>query len=295
MIEDYADGRALKSQRLAELTQRVNALSAFQDAWSQVDKLAMKVCNDESLDGAMIEDFNRLRGQANLLLPGVQDMIGPTGAARTQYGTVEQTDIFGYLLEEVPHLASFKHQLHGRGYTERFLEMRARSSAYLLKAQGRLEKEISDLESGPDIIDSIEELSIPLGLSEFHRHLRGAEADLDQGDSQDAIHSCRRALERLVTEMANLIAKEQKKRTFADAMVILREHAIVDGPTAKAITTPNIGLFGWTSEHGTHDQDSPDVELLRGEEEARLSIRWTRAVIRYLLERYRKHVNSDAG
>ena len=217
-------------------------------------------------------------------------MWGIPVAIREQSGVREQLGVFGFLLETAPHLASFFNEPHGSGYRDRFFQTRALASAALERAMGRIERDIAAVEAGPSTIDSLAEQAQRVGLDAFLSRLEDAEEHFANGAFDDAIHSTRRAVERLATEIANSVAATPKRRQFSDAMTTLKDAGIVDGTTHLSIVSPRVGFWGWASEIGTHDEDDPGSGFEAGSAEARLAIERARGIAEYLLSCFAQHV-----
>ena len=239
-----------------------------------------------------IERFDKMRAELNRLYPRVSHRVGDPVATREQFGRAEQVGVFRFLLVTVPHLGSFADEYLGRGslYRERFFETRAMASAALQQAMGWIERDITTVEAGPSTIDSLAEQAERAGLSGFLSRLADAETHVENEEFDDAIHSARRAIERLVTEIANAIATTPRRRSFRAAMDTRRDAGLVDDTTHLSIVTQKVGFWGWASEIGTHDEDDPDGGFDAGPPEARLAIERARAIAEYLLSRFAVHV-----
>ena len=132
--------------------------------------------------------------------------------------------------------------MHGAVSKELFLETRTRARAIVARTQGRLERQIADLQAGPEVLDDLVELAKRLECSAFIRRIETAETDVADNEPEEAIHACRRALERLVTELANRVAKDAKQRKFSAALATLRDHGRLSNSLHKSIATPNVGM-----------------------------------------------------
>ena len=233
-----------------------------------------------------------MRAELNRLYPRVSDRVGDPVATREQFGRTEQVAVLRFLLVVVPHLGSFAHDTLGVGgrYRERFFETRAMASAALQQAMGWIERDIAAVGAGPSTIDSLAEQAERVGLGGFLSRLADAETHVENAEFDDAIHSARRAIERLVTEIANTIATTPRRRSFRAAMDTLRDAGLVDDTTHLSIVTQKVGFWGWASEIGTHDEDDPDGGFDAGPPEARLAIERARAIAEYLLSRFVAHV-----
>lgn len=271
----------------AEVRQSLNRLTAFANEWADVDARAFTSLTAKQLTREDMSDFDEARARTSRLLPSVRSLFRNTGLKRVQFGMSEDLDVFGFVLEALPHLGSFHDGLLGDGYKDRFLTMRPRARSLIEQARGELESKLDAIESGPPEIDLLEGRATELGLTGFIRHLDTADNHLNDGENDDAVSAARRALERAVTELANKVASETRRRKFSDALGTLRDHAVIDPNVAKSLGTPNVGLWGWLSVAGTHDEHDPEQPTQStGPAEARLAIAQTRSAISYLLDRY---------
>ena len=128
------------------------------------------------------------------------------------------------------------------------------------------------------------DLAAVTGCERFLVNLERAKEQIADEEFEDAIHSCRRALERLTTELANRLMPVAQQRPFKDAFALLEERGLVGPATARSVKTPNVGLWGWLSTLGTHDEDQKEDED-RGLAEARLAVERVDATALYMLTR----------
>ena len=279
--------RRSAAERLAALREELALVTEFHEKWEALTSFTLGTFGASAIS---LEDIDQMRAELNRLLPRIADRVGDPIAIREQSGVREQLGVFGFLLETVPDLASFFDGLQGSGYRDRFFQTRALASAALERAQGRIEREMAVIEAGSTVIDSLAEQATEAGLDAFLVRLTEAETHLESGEFDDAIHSARRAIERLVTEIANAIATTPRRRSFRAAMDTLRDAGLVDDTTHLSIVTQKVGFWGWASEIGTHDEDDPDGGFDAGPPEARLAIERARAIAEYLLSRFAVHV-----
>ncbi len=288
--------RRSTASQLTELRQELEFVRTFDTKWRDLTEFTLESFPKQEITVEEIARFDELRSALNRLYPRIADRLGDPIAVREQFGRSEPLLVYGFLLQSVPHLGSFFHNgIGGLGpqYRQRFFETRALSAASLQRAMGEIEQEISALEAGPLVIDSLADQANEAGLEGFLSHLEEAESYLAGGAYDDAIHCCRRAIERLATEIANVIGKAPRKRRFGDAMSTLRDAGLVDDATHRSITTPNVGFWGWTSAIGTHDEADPDGSFEAGATEAQLAIGQARAIAEYLLSRLWLHLAAE--
>ena len=274
-------------ERLAALREELELVTTFHKDWEALTLFTLGTFTANAISHADIDQFERMRAGLNRLYPLVSSRIGSPYAIMEQHGRTEQLLAFGFLLEVVPHLGSF---FDGSHFRDRFFQARALAGATLQRAMGRIEKEIGAIEGGPSVIDSLAEQAAKTKLPAFLSHLEDAESHIESGEFDGTIHSARRAIERLVTEIANTIATTPRRRSFRAAMETLRAAGLVDDTTHLSIVTQKVGFWGWASEIGTHDEDDPDGGFDAGPPEARLAIERARAIAEYLLSRFVAHV-----
>ena len=279
--------RKSAAERLAALREELEFVTTFHKDWEALTLFTLGTFTANAVSYADIDQFERMRAELNRLYPRVSSRIGSPYAIMEQYGRTEQLLAFGFLLEVVPHLGSF---FDGSHFRDRFFQAKALAGAVLQQAMGRIEKEIAAIEGGPSVIDSLSEQAEKTKLPAFLPHLEDAESHIESGEFDDAIHSSRRAIERLVTEIANVISKSPKRRSFRAALDTLRDAGLVDDTTHLSIVTQKVGFWGWASEIGTHDEDDPGGGFDAGPPEARLAIERARAIAEYLLSRFVAHV-----
>ncbi len=288
--------RTRVEKRLATLRDELTLVTAFQQKWEALTAFTVEMLGQDAISMEEIEKFDEQRGDLNRLLPRVAHRLGKPLALRSQFGVTEQIDVFGFLLETVPHLGSLAgDSILGieQQYRQRFFETRALANAAVQRAIGALERDIATVEAGPSIIDALADQAAETGITGFLSHLEEAETHFEDDAFEDAIHRSRRAIERLATEIANAVSKTPRKRKFSDAMSALKDVGIVDDATHRSIVTPNVGFWGWTSAIGTHDEDDPAGSFEAGAAEARLAIEHARAIAEYLLSRVTQHLADE--
>lgn len=279
--------RESTAARLSALRGELALVTEFCEKWEALTEFTLATFTQSAITLEEIERFDAMRGELNRLLPRVRGRLGNTVVIREQFGHEERVDSFGFLLEGVPHLGSFAQTDLGRGgvYREFFFETRTRTRSALQQAMGQIDREIVDVEASSPVVDSLAEQAERVWLPGFLSHVENAESSLSSGAFDDAIHSSRRAVERLATETANVVTKTPRKRQFKAAMDTLKQEGLVDEATHRSIVTPKVGFWGWASEIGTHDEADPEGGFEAGAPEARLAIERARAIAEYLLAR----------
>lgn len=282
--------------RLAALREELAFVTAFYEKWTALTDFTIATFTQTVISREEIDRFDEMRNELNRLLPRIVSRVGNPIAIREQFGRAEQLGIFGFLLETVPHLGSFAKDIlrRGDGYRERYFETVTAARAALEQALGRIERDIAAVDAGPSVIDSLTEQAQTASVTAFLDNLTDAEAHFASEAFDDSIHSARRTVERVATEVANVIATTPRRRRFRAAMDTLKDAGVVDEATHRSIVTPEVGFWGWSSEIGTHDEDDPDGEKFEaGSAEARLAIERARAIAEYLLSRLTEHLDAE--
>lgn len=293
---DRVPTRQSADTRLALLRDELALATEFHQKWEALTAFTLETFAGNPISREEIDRFDEMRAELNRLFPRVVGRVGNPTAIRQQFGQTQQLSIFGFLLEAVPHLGSFVDDIVGQGqnYRERFFETGATARATLQRALGRIERDIAEAETGPLVIDSLADQAATAGLPAFLSHLADAESHFESGAFDDGIHSARRAIERLATEIANVVAATPRRRRFRNAMDALRDAGLIDDATHRSIVAPQVGFWGWASEIGTHDEDDPGGDFEVGSAESRLAIERARAIAEYMLSRLARHLAEES-
>lgn len=275
---------ALPEVRLERLRGDLELLTAFADGWNSLDTFVIRNLAEGPPGEAEQDEFETKRAGLSRQLPGVRALIGNTSVIWSQYGMQQPSDIIRYLLQEVPNLWSFHQGVQSKKYRELYHRHRPLAAGRIQEGLGELERRIYELErtETPDPLHPLVEQT-GLALSPCLKRLTDAEQDLADGEEASVVISdCRRALELAVKPLANAVATT-KIRTIADALGVLRERGLIDAETFASLHSPKVGLHGWLSQHGSHEQDPGAEPLLVRPIEARHALTWTRSAIELLL------------
>ena len=297
-LETVTTQRVPARKRIVELERQLADLEQFSELWDHLDKAILASLRDTKsrIPDEDLERFEQHRSQCSRLRPRVRALFRATQVRRVVFGQAEDIEIFGFVLERIPNLYAFREMLTGDGYRERFHELRPLSRSLIEQAMGEISAELEFAQAAGDEVDLLEERARTLGVTRFLRHLDTAEAQQEDGDYRDAISAARRAVERLVTELANKVARDAKRRKFNSAFQVLVDHQVVNMPTAIFLKAPASGLWGWLSELGVHDEDKPSDEQPEPTgDDARLAVDSVRVACGFLLARFSEHASKDAS
>jgi len=268
-----------------ELLRRYERLQEFQRLWGELDVIVQRTISSGVTPDHDRKAFEGLRSELNRLLPAVEGDLEPSrDIVYQELGVRSRHEVFGFLLQEVPDLSSFNEPHYGSKRKLIYNQSRAITRGLLDQRVGKLEHELAAAPQRPPI-DLLDALVTESGLGISLRRLTDAETGLANGDDPtDVIADCRRAFEAVVRPIANAIASVAERQA-TNAVGVMKDHGLIDPDSFSSLTASPIGLYGWLSNHGSHEPD-PAGRNMRRPIEAAYAVEWTRAALGMLLRAY---------